>query len=55
MLKLHAGQDVPENPSVTIERTGQRVGEMEWVEVKVTHDGRHASLVGLARAAGGSQ
>jgi hypothetical protein len=37
---------------VSIARTGQQVGELEWVEVSVEREGRHASLVGLAPAGG---
>jgi hypothetical protein len=44
---------------VSVERTGRRLADLEWVQVTVIREGRRASLLGLARApatrpAGGS-
>ena len=39
-----------DSADVHVERTGKRVGGREWVEVKVTCAGRHASIAGLAPA-----
>jgi type II secretory pathway pseudopilin PulG len=35
---------------ISVRRTGQRIGAMEWVQVTAFHDGRQASLSGLAPA-----
>src|SRR5437867_3753180 len=38
---------------VAIHNTGRRNGNRQWIEVSVLFNGRHASLIGLAPAAGG--
>jgi hypothetical protein len=37
---------------VSVDRTGKRVGDQEWVEVRVQFNTRHASIVGLSRSGG---
>jgi hypothetical protein len=39
-----------DSAEVSVDRTGKRIGDREWVEVKVIHNGRHASIAGLAPA-----
>jgi type II secretory pathway pseudopilin PulG len=36
--------------SVVVHRSGQRIGALEWVQVIASHEGRKASLSGLAPA-----
>jgi type II secretory pathway pseudopilin PulG len=36
--------------SVVVHRSGQRIGGLEWVQVIASHEGRQASLSGLAPA-----
>jgi hypothetical protein len=45
------GQPVPTDATarVSVERSGRRLADLEWVQVTVVRAGRRASLVGLAR------
>jgi len=38
--------------TVSVQHTGERAGDGEWVEVRVVWQNRHASIVGLAPAGG---
>jgi hypothetical protein len=59
LLHLQAtGQTMDDSSSsISIARSGQHVGKLEWVEVTVRRNGRRASMTGLAPATqpGGSQ
>jgi hypothetical protein len=39
-----------ESAEISVQCTGKRVADREWVEVNVVREGRHASIVGLAPA-----
>ena len=39
-----------ESVQISVQRTGKRVADREWVEVRVVREGRHASIVGLVPA-----
>ena len=37
--------------NISVHRSGRHVGDLEWIEVTATFNGRHAALTGLAKPA----
>lgn len=53
LANLQSGSEAKvadESVEISVQRTGKRVVDREWVEVNVVREGRHASIVGLAPA-----
>jgi hypothetical protein len=50
-LQASPQTQIPSEPDsrVSIQRSGKRVGDLEWVEVTAIYAGRHVSIVGLAK------
>jgi hypothetical protein len=41
-----------ESAKISVDRSGKRLGDAEWVEVRIVRGGRHASITGLVRNGG---